>query len=375
LTERVESASPSLPFDGALEWATDRAWIAAWWLGGRALVFATALAVHAFESRPGRTLGVLESWDAHWYRLVASDGYVLVPGRQSDPAFFPLFPLLLRGAHALGLGYATAGIALSNLAFLVALVAVHALSRDLFGDTLARRATIYLAVFPLGYVFSMVYPESLVLAAIATSALAAERGRWAIAGGCAAAAALARPEGLFVGLPLLMLAWRQRRLLTPAGRGLALGAVLAPAAALASFPLYLDRVLHDPLAWSQAQRAWGRRFSPLGFVHAFANLGHALGGNEWLTRDVVAALAYLFLLAAAARMGVGWPWLVSGLAVVVLPVFSGDFDSIGRFGLLAPAILWGLAWLGRRPRVDLVIRVASLVLLVGAVATVPFVFP
>jgi hypothetical protein len=55
-----------------------------------------------------------------WYRIVASRGYLLIPGRQSDPAFFPLFPVLERGLHSLGIPLALAGILLSNLGFVVA---------------------------------------------------------------------------------------------------------------------------------------------------------------------------------------------------------------------------------------------------------------
>src|SRR5436853_5304902 len=56
----------------------------------------------------------------------------------------------------------------------------------LFRSSMARRATAYLAVFPFGYAFSMVYPESIVLAFIALAALAARRRRWGLAAVCAA---------------------------------------------------------------------------------------------------------------------------------------------------------------------------------------------
>ena len=125
----------------------------------------------------------------------------------------------------------------------MALAAFHALTQDLFDESMARRATAYLAVFPFGYAFSMVYPESIVLALIALAALAARRRHWGLAAVCAAAAALARPEGLFVALPLAVLAWQQRETLSPRARGVALGAVLAPAAAIGSFSLYLGSVL------------------------------------------------------------------------------------------------------------------------------------
>jgi hypothetical protein len=335
---------------------------------GRAIVFVSAFATHLSL----RTLG---SWDGHWYRVVASYGYLLVPGRQSDPAFFPLYPVLLRSLHDLGVNYFVAGPLISNLAFLGALVLFEALTRSLFGTKLARRATIYLAIFPLGYVFSMTYPESIVLLLVVGAALAAARRHWWLAAACAAAGALARPEGLFVALPLAAIAWSQRRSLTPAGRGVAAGAVLAPLAALASYPLYLSSVLHDPLAWQRAERAWGRHFQALGLISAIENVPSMLAHDPWLTRDVIALGLYIVLLVAAWRAGTPLSWVLAGTAIVVLPAFSGDFESIGRFGLLAPPLFWGLAWLGRRPPIDRMIRVASLALLVAGTLTLPYVFP
>ena len=357
-------------------------WIAGWWLAGRAVIAVTAVVVHHFGPTGwtrlvshAHALSALESWDTRWYRMVASTGYLLVPGRQSDPAFFPVFPMLMRAGHAVGLGYGTAGLVLANVGFLGALFAFHVLTRTLFGEAMARRAVAYIAVFPFGYAFSMVYPESIVLGLIALAALAALRRRWAWAAACAAIAALARPEGLFVALPLAVLAWEQRHTLSPRARGLALGAVLAPLAAIGSFSVYLWSILGDPMAWSQAQRAWGRAFSPLGVVHAVDGLGRAFAHDAWVTRDVIAVVLYLGLLAAAARAGVGWPWLLSGLAVVVLPLFSGSFDSIDRFGLLAPAAFWGLAALGRDPRVHRLILGLSVPLLAAAIVVLPLRFP
>jgi hypothetical protein len=351
-----------------LDWARRHSWIGAWWLGGRALV------ILATTFTP-RGVGTLSMWDGRWYQIVARDGYLLVPGRQSDPAFFPLFPILLRGGHALGLSYSVSAVAISTVAFLVALLAFHALTRELLGDTTARRATVYLAIFPFGYVFSMAYPESVVLAAMALAALAALRGHWPAAAVLAAAAALARPEAVFLSVPLATLAWRRRRELSQVERSLSFGAALAPIAAVTAFPIYLDRVLHDPLAWSRAERAWGRHFSVLGVFRTFEHLPHAYSSNAWVVRDVAATALYLVLLAAAARSGVPRPWLLAGLAVIALPLFSGAFDSIGRFGLLAPPTIWGLAWLGRRRKADHIIRVLSIALLIAASVTIPQVFP
>jgi hypothetical protein len=381
--ERLEQASPTVDWlAGAREWARDRAWIAGWWLGGRALVLAVALVVDAVGPRGyvraferAHVFGLLTSWDGLWYRRVAEHGYLLVPERQSDPAFFPLFPVLLRGAHALGLGYAAAGLIVANLALLVALVAFHALTAELLGEGLARRATVYLSIFPLSYVFSMGYPESLVLAALSLSGLAALRGNWGRAGLWAAAGALARPGGAFVALPLLAIAWQRRHRRSPVETGLAAGAVLAPVAAFASFPLYLAYALHNPFAWSQAESRWGRHFSPLGIVDAFRNLPTAFDHSAWVARDLGALVAYLVLIALTRRLGAPLSWQLASLAIVALPAFSGSFNSIARFGLLAPPVFWGLARLGGAARPDRAIRIASVILLVAATVTIPYAFP
>jgi Gpi18-like mannosyltransferase len=307
--------------------------------------------------------------------MVAHSGYLLVPGRASDPAFFPLYPILLRALHGLGVGWGIAGPLLSNLALLLGLGLFYALTREIFSEHVARQATVYLSIFPLSYVFSMAYPESIDLVLLCAAPLAALRRRWWLAAFCAAAAALARPEGLFLAFPLASIAWTQRQSLTPARRGAALAAVLAPLAAVASYSLYLDTVLHDPLAWSQAERAWGRRFRVDGAYRAFAHLPAAVGRHPWLLRDVGFFFIYLGLLYAARRLGTPRAWLAAATAVVVVPIFTGGFDSIARFGLLAPPLFWGLAGLTKGTKAQRTTQALSLVLLAVATASLAYVFP
>jgi hypothetical protein len=348
--------------------ATPPRWLLGWWAVGRVVAIATALVL-----KP--SVWTLDRWDGSWYRMVARGGYLLVPGRRSDPAFFPLYPIMLRILHALGLGWGVAGPLLSNLAFLLGLVLFYRLSREIFSRPLARRATTYLAVFPLSYVFSMSYPESVVLVFMLAAPLAALRRHWWLAAFCAAVAALGRPEGLFLVFPLADIAWRQRASLSPTCRGAALAAVLAPAAAVASYSLYLATVLHDPLAWSQAERAWGREFRISGAYRAFAHLPSTVGHDAWLLRDVVFFFLYLALLYAAWRVGTPLAWLAAAASIVILPIFTGAFDSIGRFGLLAPPLFWGLAGLTRSERSARMVRLGLLVLLVLGTASLAYVFP
>jgi hypothetical protein len=354
-----------------------------WWLISRAIVFAAALALYTHGGHVGyfgaatfsHPFGALESWDGRWYTMVAARGYLLVPGRQSDPAFFPLYPLLLRLAHATGIGLQASGLVLSNLILPAALLALYELGRHFFPEAVARRAAVYAAVFPMGFVFSMVYPQSLALLAIALACLLALRHRFGAAAVLAAVAALARPEGLFVALPLATIALRALPELDAAARGRAVAAVAAAPVALLTYPLYLGWALHDSGAWGHAQQAWGRTFAPAGLLHAIDQLPSKVGLNPWLARDAIMVAVYAALVFLAARAGTPRAWLVAGSLVLLVPLLSGSVASEARFGLLAPPLYWGLATLGSTARRDRVIRSGCLILLAAGTLTLPYIFP
>jgi hypothetical protein len=381
----IEPAARPLGRSG---WLAERRPIFIWWAGARALVLGTALVIHVVGRPYGyyshtvlaKPFGVLAVWDGIWYRRVAVHGYLFVPGHQSDTAFFPLYPILLRAVHFTGLPLDVAGLLLSNLFLLLALLVVYELGLALMPAADARRAAIFVAVFPTSYVFSMIYPESLVLGSMALAILLAVRDRWLACSFAGAAAALARPEGVLLVLPLAAIAVERWRTLAPNKRGQAVAGVLAAPAALFSFLLYLGWAVHDPFAWNETQQAWGRSFSATGFALSLRRLVTDLGKNYWGLRDALFCVAFLVFLALAARARIAWPgkrwaWIVFGLAIVLLPLASGSMESDARFGLLALPVYWGLAVVARRRWLERSLLVLSVALLVGATATIPLIFP
>jgi hypothetical protein len=353
-----------------------------WWAGSRAVVLACALVVHWIGRPYGyfgasafrRPLGLLGQWDGHWYRAVAAHGYLLVPGRQSDPAFFPFFPILLHLVHGAGLSYLTAGLLIANVAFLPALLALRELVGAFVPTADADRAARYAAVAPAGFVFSMIYPESLVLAAVALAGWLALKRRWGLCAIAGAIAALARPEGALVAIPTAAAAWSSWRESGPAGRGGSVGAALAPLASVASFPLYLHWSLGDATAWQRSEQAWGRTFTTVGVLRALRGLRN-VGQQPWLARDAAFFVLYVVLLLAAWRLGIPAAWLVFGALILLLPLGSGAFTSEMRFGLLAVPVYCGLAAFGRNRRLDRLLQAGMLVLLAAGTATIPLAFP
>jgi hypothetical protein len=102
---------------------------------------------------PHPWVNMLSRWDAAWYVEIARDGYHYEPGAPSNPAFFPLYPLLIRAVHALLLlpendyWWLAIAIAISNVALVIGLTYFRALLAMDFGEDLISRTITYLFNF------------------------------------------------------------------------------------------------------------------------------------------------------------------------------------------------------------------------------------
>jgi len=200
------------------------------------------------------------AWDSGWYFDIAQRGYYWTPSGQSSLAFFPLYPMLMR-AVAWPFGGSdralwTAGIVLSYACLFLGLAVLHRLTARTFGDReTARRTVLYVAVFPFAYFFTQVYTESLFLLTTVSAVAAAVASRWGWAGLFGALAALTRPNGILIAVPLGMLALSGRpRIAELARRAAALALVPIGFGAFCAFAY---RLSGDPLGWLRAQAQWG----------------------------------------------------------------------------------------------------------------------
>jgi hypothetical protein len=209
------------------------------------------------EHDVGWAIDVWGRWDSGWFLGIAHHGY-RDPGHST--AFFPAYPLLMRGLGWLFLGhYLLAGVVISLVASAVAFVLLWKLALELVGDQSANRSVLYLALFPTTLFLFAVYSESLYLLLTVAAFLAAVRGRWTWAGVVTGLAALTRVSGVMLLPALALLAWRatNRR-----GAFLRL-AISLPIMAL--WPLYLGLAYHRPFVFLTAQRSgWDRHLSSAG---------------------------------------------------------------------------------------------------------------
>lgn len=309
-------------------------------------------------------LVLLGDWDTVWYLDIARHGYALDAGQvgllDTNLAFFPLVPGLMAGMMALGVNPFLGTLIVVNLAFLGALFALRALTaRHLGSERLADLSVWALALLPPTVFASMAYTEGLVLACALGAALLATRGRFAAAGLLAGVAALSRPPGVIVALLVLALAitagrdrrWRRAAL-----------AVAPSAVALTAFGLWMWLERGSPMLPLEAQGSWDRGSPVLGLVTAlpsewaaaFDQLAHWRPGAQWTSavRDIGFTVLYAWLFARLWRQEGGWrsPWVLYSGAALAIPLSTGSFASMSRFGILAFPLMWPLArWLDASP--------------------------
>ncbi len=244
-------------------------------------------------------------WDASWYLVIAHYGYRPDLGAftASRAAFFPLYPLGLRGLSELGLPPVLAGVALSVAALALALYGIHrltmleaergdargrdeaiaagsgearprrVLARAGEGPAVARLAVLLSAFAPMAFFLSAVYSEALYLALSVGLFWCARQGRWVWVGVLGALAGATRSTGVLLLVPALILYFhgpREDRLpdfpraarsmirYRPRREVLWLG--LVPAG-VALYMAHLAQAGGDALLPFRAQQVWSRHFA------------------------------------------------------------------------------------------------------------------
>jgi hypothetical protein len=287
---------------------------------------------------------IFAAWDSGWYFDIARRGYYFNPSGQSSIAFFPLYPMLMRAVAAPFGGSERAiwiaGIAISMAAFVAALLVLHAFSQRVLGDReAARRAVLYIAVFPFSLFFTRVYTESLFFLLSAVAIASAYDRRWWRAGAAGALAALTRSNGILVMLPLLCFALKDR----PGLRTLAsrLAAVSLVPVGLGVYCVYVYTLTGDPLAWLDAQRHWyysvgdmpWRRL--LSLVSAIEHRGlydfffTSAQAPYQLIHGFVALIVLALTPSIFRRLGVALG--VYTLVSLIVPLSGSDLQGIGRY--------------------------------------------
>jgi hypothetical protein len=351
----------------------------------------------------------LDGWsegDSGWYYGIATSGYFYNPGQQSSIAFFPTYPLTVRGlGELIGGDFQVAGSLIGVLAGAAAAVLFACWVWRRLPQAGAITAIAVLLLYPYAFfLYGAMYSDSLFLLTAIGAFLLLERRQYWLAGLVGALATAGRPVGVAVaiGLTVRMLemlaesraakvatatagapagtafaaarpGWRDLIRAVPAIRWRQAG-VLVSGLGLAAWCVYLWVEFGDPVAFATVQEApgWYQQGGPhtwFKVIYVGTMLFGPLDNAIKLTAQAVMCLLAILLLPRVQRL-FGWGYLAYSVVVLAIPIIgTKDFMGTGRYVLAAFPVIaaagYFLAGLRRRWIRPLVLAVLGVGLMVA----------
>ena len=302
-------------------------------------------------------------WDAGWYLSIVERGYDwYTPGKFSNLAFFPLYPLLVKYlAWTFGNNYILCGVVISNLALLLACFYLYRLVKLDAKTSAAYRSVFYLLIFPTALFFTSMYAESLLLLFCMAAFFYARKNKWLLCGLFGFLAALTKSFGVFLAPVLLLEYLEQRKFHLKKIKWNVLNIGWIPAG-LGVFMFYLWKRFKNPFLFLKAQGGWANNphsaWSRIPNLN-LANIGASLtkyfqsifGEFEGLAFRITAGLELISFILFAILCVVVFLKLRKSYALymffgLILSPLTGSLMSMNRYVLvLFPAFillaLWG----------------------------------
>ena len=329
------------------------------------------------------SLQIWNHWDGpHYLDLAVLDYRATDPGVQTIEGyqrafpgdlplyivFFPLFPWLVGLVNLLLHEPLVSAFLVSGVASLFVAPLLYRLVRVDEGRHVALLAAWFLLIFPTAYFLHIGYTESLFLALVLGSFLAARNDRWWLAGLLGGLASLTRVNGLVL-IPALAaeawLAWDADSEHKIRAEWLAIGLVAVGFAGYLALNL---AVYGDAFAFLRIQSEhWFKELAPPwdginGVIHSITGSRNPIDAIKygWLELGFI-ALGLVGTVVAAFRFRPSWfVWMAGNWLLFTSTSFV---LSVPRYSLtLFPLFAW-LALLGRRPAVAVALTVVSMGLL------------
>ncbi len=301
----------------------------------------------------GGVFTAFERQDALWFLRIATSGYAAGDG---SAAFFPLYPLVVRAVSWLVGGRPLlAATLVSNLAFFGSLLVLFDLTVREFSEAVARKAIVYLAIFPTAFFFFAPYSESLFLLLSLIAFREARRDRWGVAAIAGAMAAMTRSLGVVLAPALFVMALERR-----GDRAIPWSRIAASAAVLLGPLLYLawwGAAHQDALAPIHAQERWQRTVVfPLVTLWDAFRLAAGQGvddPNYWLIDFLVVGVVVAAVVLGWRRLSPAYLTYALGSLLVPLayPFPPRPLLSMPRFVAVIFPAFWVLADASERGKV------------------------
>lgn len=295
-------------------------------------------------------LDVWGQWDTTHYINIATKGYA----DSFTYGWFPFYGILIRIVNYVVNNAFIAGLIVSNVALVVACVYFYKYVRLRADADVAFRSVKYLLLWPTAFVLSGVFTESTFLALTIAAFYYGEKRRWILVGVLGFCAALTRPVGFMLVVPLLYAYLQQRGFKLKAIKADILS-VLGIPLGTAAYGIYCYLTKGDALAYMHAQFTitgpLGRE--PISILHAMASALHgSVQEMVWLSFILV---SFVLLVVFVRRFTVSH-WLLCA-SLLVLPLTT-SIAGTGRYTLVLFPFFMLFADLSKNDAVDTLLTIS-----------------
>lgn len=307
--------------------------------------------------------GFIDGWfqrDSGWYWSIAENGYFYHPGQQSSIAFFPSYPLTVRGVGSLiGGDMQVAGVVVAVGAALAAVLLFASWARQRLAPRSAALAVGLILLYPFSFfLYGPEYGDSLFILTAVAAFVLLDRGHPLLAAAVGVLATAGRPVGLAVTAGLAVRALELLAARQKAARGedgaptlreilavIPLARVreyvtLLSIGGLIAWCVYLQVQFGDALAWIRVQEApgWNQGSGPhTWFKVDFAGTlvkGPLQNVVLLVPQAVASGIAVLLLPRVRRLFGWGYATLAGGVLAIAI-IGTKDFMGTGRYALAA----------------------------------------
>ena len=312
-----------------------------------------------FDSPNGERINRgLMAWDGDWYASIVTNGYddVLIEGIRFFPGYIfagRFFNSFIPGSAAVSL------ILIANIASLITLMAIKKLVLIEKGsEELAKRSVWLLSVFPSAFVLTWAYAESLFLALSIFCFVALRKEQWKIVIFCSFAAALVRPTGLLLTIPIFCAIWESWKINQRKMSFQPIVALISGPVGSGIYILWASLHFDELFAPIKAQESFRGSFVDP-FSRVIKGVSRVLTGTSATeTMHIISALLLLFLLV---KLFKDWP-LRYGLfssSCMVVALGAENINSLERYALNGFPIILSVLLLVSQPRLRLAVPFVS----------------
>lgn len=315
-------------------------------------------------SAPDLVHALAYRYDAQWLIRIARDGYDDGTPNPRNLAFFPLFPLLVRGLGFLGL--LPAALLVTWTAGAACAVALFRIGRRVSGDAVGVLLAVLWGVIPHAITESMAYTEALFTALAAWALWAVLARRFVTAAVLCVFAGLTRATAWTV-IAVVCIAALVELIRTRARSWRAWLAVVVAPVGFCAYVVWVSLRVGSLTGWFDVQRTWGTQWDGGGYTlrTMITLLMHPIQLQYAVVSLVVAVGVALWIIGCVQRQP--WSLLVySGLVLVTAIGAAGYYHSKARLIVPAfPLLLPVARWVSRLGTVGRVLVVAAAAVLSG----------